>query len=164
MKYNLVNLGQVEAVWNKLGDEEGVARFLSGELVITPANKPAPPADLPEIIFLPVDYTKSLEEMIATGRYDWKNNDITAKRFLIIGNGIEEFEFDLYHPDRSISSEDAIKGIHEDEDPENPWIVARIEHLLAYGVAFPEGQRKFPISALGSVAELDGRRRVPCLD
>lgn len=31
MKYPKVNLGQVEAVWNKLGGEEGVARFLRNE-------------------------------------------------------------------------------------------------------------------------------------
>jgi hypothetical protein len=35
MKYPKVELGTVEAVWNKLGGEEGVARFLRGELMIS---------------------------------------------------------------------------------------------------------------------------------
>lgn len=36
MKYGSVTLGQVEAVWNKLGGEEGVRRFLAGDVVIGP--------------------------------------------------------------------------------------------------------------------------------
>lgn len=35
MKYGKVMLGQIEAVWNKLGGEEGVNRFLSGELIVS---------------------------------------------------------------------------------------------------------------------------------
>ncbi len=35
MKYPNVTLGQVEAVWNKLGGEEGVNKFLCGELLIS---------------------------------------------------------------------------------------------------------------------------------
>jgi len=34
MKYPDVTLGRVEAVWNMLGGEEGVERFLRGEVVI----------------------------------------------------------------------------------------------------------------------------------
>jgi hypothetical protein len=34
MKYNELNLGQIEAVVNKLGGMEGVRRFLSGELAV----------------------------------------------------------------------------------------------------------------------------------
>lgn len=34
MKYPNVTLGRVEAVWNKLGGEEGVDKFLSGKLVV----------------------------------------------------------------------------------------------------------------------------------
>ena len=35
MKYTNVTLGRVEAVWNKLGGEDGVDRFLRGELVVS---------------------------------------------------------------------------------------------------------------------------------
>lgn len=35
MKYSDVRLGDVEAVWNKLGGEEGVKRFLHGELTVS---------------------------------------------------------------------------------------------------------------------------------
>ena len=39
MKYGELNLGQVEAIVNKLGGMEGVQRFLSGELVVKVAEK-----------------------------------------------------------------------------------------------------------------------------
>jgi len=40
MKYANVTLGRVEAVWNKLGGEEGVERFLRGELTVSePARR-----------------------------------------------------------------------------------------------------------------------------
>lgn len=35
MKYPNVTLGRVEAVWNKLGGEEGVEKFLRDELVVS---------------------------------------------------------------------------------------------------------------------------------
>ena len=35
MKYGNATLGQVEAVWNKLGGEEGVQLFLAGELMVS---------------------------------------------------------------------------------------------------------------------------------
>lgn len=40
MKYADVTLGRVEAVWNKLGGEEGVDRFLRGEITVSePARR-----------------------------------------------------------------------------------------------------------------------------
>ncbi|MBU3934678.1 hypothetical protein KKC00_01805 [Patescibacteria group bacterium] len=38
MKYNDWTLGQVEAVFNKLGGDDGVRRFLAGELVVKPVQ------------------------------------------------------------------------------------------------------------------------------
>jgi hypothetical protein len=111
---------------------------------------------------LTVDYDQTLEQMIAAGRYDWKNSDITAKRFPIEGKGIVEFEGRYFHFNRDISSENAIKEI-EAADPKNPWSAAKIEHVLSHGKTFPEEQRNFPIIGLGSVAEVDGHRYVPGL-
>lgn len=111
-----------------------------------------------EIFRLAVDYSQSLEQMIATGRYDWTNSDITAKRFPITGKGIMEFEARYFRFNRNISSEKAIEAMAEEG-----WEPAKIEHLLCFGEKYPDEQRKFPIVALGSVAEVDGSRRVPCL-
>lgn len=118
---------------------------------------------VPELIILTVDYGLTLEQMIAVGNYDWKNDDLTDKRFPIKGDGVQEFEACLIHPNRSISSEDCIQLI-KDTDKTNPWEPAQTEHLLAFGAKYPEEQRKFPIIALGSVGEVDGNRGVPCLD
>ena len=38
MKYNSWTLGQVEAVFNKLGGDDGVRRFLAGESVVDPVD------------------------------------------------------------------------------------------------------------------------------
>jgi hypothetical protein len=39
MKYPGITLGRVEAVWNKLGGENGVDKFLRGELTISPPTR-----------------------------------------------------------------------------------------------------------------------------
>jgi hypothetical protein len=109
-----------------------------------------------------VNYGMSHDDMIIAGNYDWKNDDLTAKRFPIVGKRTVEFEDTLFHFDEDISSEEAVKRIQA-ADPQNPWEPAKIENLLAYGAKNPEEQRKYPIIALGSVAEVIGNRYVPCL-
>jgi hypothetical protein len=109
-----------------------------------------------------IDYGTSLQDMIAAGRYDWVNSDITPKRFPIVGTGIVEFEPKVFHFDRYISSEDAVAAIVAD-NKQNPWEPAKIEALLAYAAKNPDEQRQYPIIGLGSVARVDGDRSVPCL-
>lgn len=121
--------------------------------VVTPAT---------DVFRLTVDYGLSLEQMIVAGRYDWTNENITVKRFSIVGEGVAEFEARYFHFNRNISSENAVKGI-EQEDTANPWMPAKIEHALSHGKTFPEEQRKFPIVGLGSVAGFGGSRLVPYL-
>ncbi len=111
-----------------------------------------------EPIVLIVDYGQTLEQMIVAGRYDWKDDDITVKRFPIEGKGAVEFEAVLFHFDKDVSSENAKKQIEE-----AGYEVGKIEHVLSFGANYPEEQRKFPIVGLGSVGEVDGRCRVPCL-
>jgi len=111
-----------------------------------------------EPIVLIVDYGQTLEQMIVAGRYDWKNDDITAKRFPIEGKGTVEFEAALFHFGKDISSEDAKKQIEE-----AGYEVGKIEHILSFGANYPEEQRKFPIVGLASVGKVSGRRYVPCL-
>jgi len=111
-----------------------------------------------EPIVLSVDYSQSLEQMIVAGNYDWKNDNITAKKFPVVGNGVEQFEAKIFHFDRNISSEKAVEAIKAAD-----WESGKIEHLLSFGAKFPEEQRKYTIIALGSVAEVRGRRDVPYL-
>lgn len=107
-----------------------------------------------------VDYTKTLAEMISVGNYDWVNSDITNDHFPVKGEGKQEQELVLFHFNRAISSDDAMKKMEEDG-----YKPAVIEELLALGESQPELQRQFPIVALGSVwRDSDGGRRVPSLD
>lgn len=108
------------------------------------------------------DFSMSLEDMIKAGNYNWVNKSITAKMFLVEGSSIDWFEPKVFHFDRFISSEDAIAAFQDDR--ENTWEPAKIEHLLAYGAKNRDEQRESPIIGLGSVAEVHGDRCVPCLD
>ena len=98
-----------------------------------------------------VDYSKSLQNMVADGSYDWVNPAITPKGFPITAVGIVQFETKVFHFNRYISSEDAVEAITAD-DRRNFWEPAKIEGLLAYGVKNPNEQRQYPIVGLGFFA------------
>jgi len=117
---------------------------------------------LSNVFHLTVDYDQTLEQMIAAGRYNWENSDITGERFPIKGRGKIEFWARYFHFNREISSENAVEKIKA-EDPTNPWAPAQAAHLLAFGATNPDEQRKYPIVGLGSVAKVHGNRYVPYL-
>jgi len=117
---------------------------------------------LPDPRTLTVDYDQSLHQMIAAGHYDWINSDITSERFAVVGEGIVQFEWKIFHFDCDMLSEKAVGAI-QSADVTNPWKPARIEHLLAFGAKHLEEQRRYPILALGSVALVHGVPYVPCL-
>lgn len=105
-----------------------------------------PEQSAPDPIFkVEVDYGKTLEAMIAAGRYDWVDSGITPERFPIQGEGKAERELVLVHLDKEVSTDEAQAEL--DRRGLRP---AKIEELLALGAAQPELQREFPIVALGS--------------
>ncbi len=106
-----------------------------------------------------VNHSKSLAEMIAAGCYDWTDSNINATNFPIKGEGSVETEGELFHFNRDIGSDEAIRLMDKDG-----YRSGTIEELLALGASQPELQRQFPIVALGSVWQRDGRRNVPFLD
>lgn len=108
-----------------------------------------------------VDYSQSLEQMIAAGRYDWKNDDIKAKHFPVKGEGKVDLEITLVHYNRVMNTDDVLKDL--DQRGLRP---IKSEELLALGAneKTRDLQRQFPIIALGSVwQDLDGRRYCPYL-
>lgn len=113
----------------------------------------------PLTLRITVDYSLSLEQMIALGQYDSKNDDITAERFPVKGEGKKEVVVELVKYEENMSSDEVLADL--DSKGLRP---ATHEELLAFGTAFPELQRKFPIVALGSVAEVYGLRYVLYLD
>lgn len=112
-----------------------------------------------ENFVLSVDYNRSLEYMIAVGNYDWKNQDVTVKKFSIVGNGVERFEAKIFHFDRTTQSQDNVDAIKA-----GGFEPGKIEHLLAFGEKYPEEQWEYSIIGLGSVAEVGSYRMVPKLD
>jgi hypothetical protein len=105
-----------------------------------------------------IDHSLTLNQMIALGKYDWVNPDITADRFPIKGEGKKKKVVELVHFNRDISSENAVKELKK-----MGLRPATIEELLAFGAKYPEIQRKFLVISLGSSCELGGRRSVACL-
>jgi len=106
-----------------------------------------------------VDCGMSLPDMIAAGKYDWVNPDITADRFPVVGTGTKRFRTKVFDFGRLFSSEAVIAAMKAET-----FLPGDHVHGLAYGAAFPEEQRKNPIACLGSHAQVDGFRRVVCLD
>jgi hypothetical protein len=102
-----------------------------------------------------VDFGQTLEQMIAAGKYDWTNSDITAARFPVKGTGIKKFRNKLFHFDRDISSKAAAAAMRKEG-----FEPATHMHGLAFGAAFPDEQRKYPIACLGSSAQVFGSRYV----
>ena len=101
----------------------------------------------------------SLAEMISAGKYDWVNDDITAERFPIKGGMVAETSFELVHLDRNIESDEAVEELAM-----HGLRPADLAELIAFGAAFPEEQRQYPIVGLGSVAGLGSDRCVVYLD
>lgn len=91
-----------------------------------------------------VDYSLSLAQMIEAGDYNWINDDITATNFPIQGEGKQQLELVLFHFDRYIQSDDAIKEI--DKAGYRP---ATLPELLGLGAQHQGLQRQFPVVALG---------------
>ena len=110
-----------------------------------------------------VDHTKGFKTLIAECGNNRVNDNITEKRFPITSDDSGEWEYDLWDPCGSVSSEAVVERMKGD-DKDNPWIPARFGHLLAFGTKNPDAQRNNPIIALGSVGEVDGHRSVACLD
>jgi hypothetical protein len=105
-----------------------------------------------------VDYNKSLQDMIAAGKYDWVNPDIAPEKFPVEGTGSKKFRTKLFDFGRHIFSEDAVAAMQNEKFTPGGHV-----HGLAYGATFPEEQRKYPIASLGSSAQVGGYRCVVCL-
>lgn len=148
-----LTMGQMNAIVKKLGGHEGALKFLRDELVV---QVKAVAQATYQIL---VDYTKSLKEMIVAGHYDRIDDDITENRSPVTGVGTQELTVELVHFGRNMSSASV-----EAELNKRGLRPATLTELLAFGEKYPDLQRQIPIIALGSVARVRDRRRVPCLN
>ena len=106
-----------------------------------------------------VDYGQTLQRMIANGKYDYVNSDITSGNFPTTGNGKQEVVVELAHFGRDMESDAVLKKFEA-----RGLRAATLPELLAFGATYPEKQREFPIVALGSVRRRDVDRVVPYLN
>ena len=112
-----------------------------------------------------VDYSKTTEQMVQEGDYVFVNGNAwyyTSRHFPIIGEGIVEYEFKIFQPNCFITFDSGVKYV-QNFDLKKPWEPAKIEHMLAVGINFPEEQCKFMIAALGSVATINNNDYFPGL-
>ena len=116
-----------------------------------------------DIFRFTVDFRKSFDEMKAEGNFDWHEgvNVFSIKR----REAVIEFEGRYRFFDEIVSSDRIGHLIHSAETATGHWFPARVGHLLSFGAAFPNEQRKHPIVGLGSIAEInrDRDRSVPGL-
>ncbi len=82
----------------------------------------------------------TFESLVAAGRYDWKNDFVTAKRFPVRPSPVGERKLVILHFGRDISSGAAIA-----EATKQGFERPTYEDCLRFGVQHPEVQRQFPI-------------------
>lgn len=129
------------------------------EALSPPAPSNTEYARTADIYSVTVDYTIPLADMVAAGKYDWVNSEITAEHFPTKGEGRVEVKISLACFNRVMESNEVITEL--DKLGLRP---ATLPELLAFGAKYPDVQRGFPVVALGSVwRDADGSRGVPCL-
>ena len=99
-----------------------------------------------EKVILPIPASLTLADRIARGKYNWVNSDITEKHFPTNIPADYDAEYRLFHFNRDISSENAIKEMEKEG-----YRPAILPELLILGETQPELQKEFQIVALGSV-------------
>ncbi len=94
-----------------------------------------------------------LAQMIAAGGYDYVNRHITEASFPLQRGDLAERELILVHLSRVVSTDEVQQALDE-----LGLRSGRIEELLAFGAAYPQAQRQFPVVAVGAI-ETSYRRR-----
>jgi hypothetical protein len=153
--------GEENAILKMIGDTATIRKILAGELKIQLLSTSVQAVVVPTSVdqFMTVNPDLAFEDRITRGNYGWTNSDLTEKKFPVTEDQHGEWEWKLFHFNRSISSEDAIRLMKEDG-----FEPAQTGHILTFGEINPEEQRKYPIVGLGSSCTIGGSRYVPCLD
>ncbi len=103
-----------------------------------------------------IDHSRSIEELIKKGDYDWVAPSINSNEFIASRKvkrskkDVEKYEVRVFHFNYNICSESAIRKMRQ-----TGWSPATLEQLLAYSTAIAANSepREFQIVALGSSCE-----------
>jgi hypothetical protein len=147
MKYGNWTMGQTEALLNKLGGDEVAMGILRGTIeVITKLV-----SFITHTFMVMVDETQTVEELVKAEKFNW-SNDIVSKNFPKPANGQKsEREIVLFHFNKGMFTKTIIAEM--DKAGYKP---ATIWDLLGLAAKEPDLQRKFSITALGSICRIDG--------
>lgn len=106
---------------------------------------------------LRVDYSKTIGEMVDSGDYAWAGYGEWKENFMVVGTGMRISEAVLVKFDRSLETVEVLAELWKRNlEP------AYLEHLLAFGAAYPDEQEKYPIVALGAPgSEIIGEYQEP---
>ena len=155
-KYGDWTRGEDEALINKLGGLEVARGILRGTIEVVTKMI----CFIVRTLTLLIDETKSVDELVKAGEFDWVSDNITSANFPNPANGTAgNHELALFHFGKTMSS-DAVKAEMDKEgyEPANAW------DLLAFAKKEPNLQRQFPTVALKNVwQDPDRYRRVPYL-
>lgn len=115
--------------------------------------------------FVGVAVQGSIPEMMAGGQYDYKNKNIP--KVFTRTDPRPQVDMALVHFNKRMTSKQVEEWLLAEQAQGRMigYELARIEHLLAIGMdqRFASMQRNFPMIALGSSAEVEGKRKVPLL-
>jgi len=156
MKYGEWTLGQTEALLNKLGGTEVAFGILRGTIEVVTRVV----SFIVGTFMILVDETKSVEELVKDGKFDWSNDNITSQNFPKPASGQKsKRKVVLFHFNKNMSSEAVIAEMDKAScEPATIW------DLLGLAAKEPDLQREFPIVALKSVwRHPDGNLSVPAL-
>ncbi len=105
-----------------------------------------------------IDYSLGLDQMIERGNYEDTDSDI-IKFFFIEGEGKINVDLEIIAFDKNLTTAEILTGLEA-----QGLVPARLEHLLAFGAAYPEEQLEVHLIALGSSwVDSGGDRSVPYL-
>lgn len=112
-----------------------------------------------------VDGTKTLEQMIADGKYDQDKFGFCKEQpSFDITNKTKRTEIiKLFYFDKNKKGMSQMYSQHiEMSMKKKGFRLSTVEELLALGAQYPALQRKFPIIAFGSLSMATDRRSAPC--
>ena len=97
----------------------------------------------PQVYQVEVDC--NVDRMVMAGKYVRRSVQITHKNFFVAGCKSDQVDLRLVSLDHMINTEQALGELYQ-----RGFRPATLLELLAFGISFPELQRKSPIVALGT--------------
>lgn len=92
------------------------------------------------------NYDRTIEELLAAGRYDWWDKNISSANFPPVRSGKMNIEIEFIPFQRPMYTKEVLTEL--DRQGYRP---AEIRELLVFVEQYPDFQRDFPIAALESI-------------